>query len=328
MPTIALFLIIFITGDAFAQEVIVYTSRKEHLVKPIFDQYTKKTGIKIKYRTGKDGVLIQTIKAEQDSSQADILMTVDAGNLWFAKSEGILDSTKSNRLEKNIPAHLRDEDNKWFALSIRARTIVYHQDKVSPAEIKSYEDLASPKWKNRLCLRTSKKVYNQSLVSMLIHELGEQKAKEVVAGWVKNAVTITKDDTKLLKAIKAGQCDVGIVNTYYLGRLQKKDLNFPVKIYWPNQKDYGVHINVSGAGIVKYSKNKKEAKRLLEWLSSKEAQNTFAQVNLEFPIREDVELDPLTKSWGSFNANKTFNLNLAGKYQSKAIKMMNEVGYK
>tara|TARA_B100000886_G_scaffold335856_1_gene293665 strand:+ start:995 stop:1978 length:984 start_codon:yes stop_codon:yes gene_type:complete len=319
---------ILITFQATSQELVVYTSRKEHLVKPIFDQYTKKTNVKIKYRTGKDGVLIQTIRTEGENTAADILMTVDAGNLWFAKSQNILEKTDSKMLRSNIPPHLRDKDLEWFAFSIRARTIVYHEDRVKPDEIKSYENLASKKWKNRLCLRTSKKVYNQSLVSMLIHELGEEKAKKVVKGWVENAVTITKNDTKLLKAIEAGQCDVGIVNTYYLGRIQKKNPTFPVKIYWPNQSTYGVHINVSGAGIVKNSKNKKEAVKFLEWLSSKEAQSTFAQINLEFPIRQDVGRSPLTDSWGEFTANKNFNLNLAGEYQARSIKLMNEVGYK
>ena len=321
-------LCIFFAIKLQAKELVIYTSRKEHLVKPIFDQYTKETGVKINYRTGKDGILIQTIKTEKESSPADVLITVDAGNLWYAKSQEILEQVNSPILNSNIPQHLKDNDNNWFAFSIRARTIVYHQDRVKPSDIKSYENLATDKWKGKLCLRTSKKVYNQSLVSMLIHELGETKAKEVVSGWTKNAVTITKDDTNLLQAIEAGQCDVGIVNTYYLGRQQKKNKNYPIKIYWPNQDSYGVHINVSGAGLVKYSKNKEEAKKFLEWLSEKKAQETFAQVNLEFPVREDVKLDPLTQAWGPFTPNKTFNLNLAGKYQAKAIKLMNEVGYK
>lgn len=331
MKNLIFILAIIITGtiQANENELVIYTSRNEHLIKPILDQYTNKTGVRIKYRTGKDGVLIQTIKSENENTSADILMTVDAGNLWYAKSQGILDKIESAELTKNIPATMKDMDDSWFAFSIRARTIVYHQDKIKPEEIKSYEELASPKFKNRLCLRTSKKVYNQSLVSMLIFELGEEKAKEVVAGWTKNAVTITNDDTQLLKAIEAGQCDVGIVNTYYLGKIQKDNPNFPVKIYWPNQQNsYGVHVNVSGAGIVKWSKNKLEAKKFLEWLSSREAQQTFAQINLEFPIRNDVELDPVTKSWGKFDSNKTFNLGLAGEYQAKAIKLMDEVGYK
>lgn len=327
ITTLASFIISF-SAFAAKQELVVYTSRKEHLVKPIFEQFTKETGININYRTGKDGILIQTIKAEKENTPADVLITVDAGNLWYAKTQGVLEKIDSPELNKNIPSHLRDKDNNWFAFSIRARTIVYHQDRVNPSKIISYENLASPKWKGRLCLRTSKKVYNQSLVSMLIHELGEEKAKEVVAGWTKNAVTITKDDTKLLQAIEAGQCDVGIVNTYYLGRLQKKNPQFPVKLYWPNQKSYGVHINVSGAGIVRFSKKKELAQRFLEWLSKKRAQQTFAQVNLEFPVRQDVGLDPLTKNWGNFSPNKTFDLNLAGEYQAKAIKLMNEVGYK
>ena len=149
---ICLILLLPLKSFGKKQNLVIYTSRKEHLIKPLFDQYTKKTGTKIDYRTGKDGLLIQTIKAEKENSAADLLMTVDAGNLWYAKSQGVLQKVESKNLDKNIPSHLRDEDNNWFALSIRARTIVYHQDKVDPKEIQSYEELATPKWKGKICL--------------------------------------------------------------------------------------------------------------------------------------------------------------------------------
>ena len=322
-------LVAFFHLGAFSKELVVYTSRKEHLVKDIFKQYTQKTGISIKYKTGKAAALIQTLKAEGDHSPADLFMTVDAGNLWHAARKNLLAKTSSQILDANIPKFLRDKENKWFGLSVRARTIAYNFKKLKKGELSTYEDLANTKWKKRLCLRTSKKVYNQSLVAMLIYELGKKKAKKVVKGWVDNTVEIFSNDTAVLKAIASGQCDVGIVNTYYYGRLIKKEPHLPLKLFWPNQqRSYGVHINISGAGVVKNSKNKEEATRFLEWLSSKEAQHSFSHVNLEYPANSAIPLSSETAKWGSFLANTRFHLTYAGQLQKKAIKLMQEVNYK
>ncbi len=315
--------------NTFAKDVVVYTSRKEHLIKDIFKQYTIETGVKVVYKTGKAAALIQSIKAEGEKSPADIFMTVDAGNLWFAGKEGLLESISSNKLRKNVPFNLRDEKGRWFGLSVRARTIAFNTSKVAKGELTSYEGLADSKWKGRLCLRTSKKVYNQSLVAMLISELGSNKAKAVVKGWVNNTVEIFPNDTAVLKAVAAGQCDAGIVNTYYYGRLMKKSPKLPLKLFWPNQENsYGVHVNVSGAGVLKTSKNKDEARKLIEWLSSRTAQKSFAQVNMEYPINNLFPESKVTKSWGSFKPNKSFNLSNAGVLQKDAIKLMREVRYK
>lgn len=324
-----LILPIIFSINTLAKDVVVYTSRKEHLIKDIFKQYTKETGVNVSYKTGKAAALIQSIKAEGDKSPADIFMTVDAGNLWFAGKEGLLESISSKELKQNIPFNLRDEKGRWFGLSVRARTIAYNPEKVKEGELTTYEGLADSKWKGRLCLRTSKKVYNQSLVAMLISELGAKKAKEVVKGWVKNTVEIFPNDTAVLKAVAAGQCDVGIVNTYYYGRLKKKSPELSLKLFWPNQNNsYGVHVNVSGAGVLKTSDNKKAAKKLLEWLASRNAQESFAQVNMEYPINSRYPESEITKSWGSFKPNKSFNLSSAGKLQKDAIKLMREVDYK
>lgn len=313
---------------ASEKEIVVYTSRNEHLIKDIFQDYEDKTGVKITYRTGDAGALIQGLKAEGHNTPADIFMTVDAGNLWYAKSQNLLEPLDSKELKEKIPAHLRDEDGHWFGLSVRARTLVYNTEKVKMSDLKSYEDLADPKWKGRLCLRTSKKVYNQSLVAMLIHELGEEKAREVVAGWVDNVVEIFANDTSVMKAIAAGQCDVGIVNTYYYGRLMKDSPKLPLKLFWPNQESYGVHINISGAGVLKHAKNPEEAIKLLEWLASSDAQQSFAQVNMEYAVSPDAPVDETVKSWGEFKPNTGFNLSKAGELQKKAIKLMHEVKYK
>lgn len=313
----------------YATETItVYSARKEHLIKPLFDIYTEKTGVQIRYITDKAAPLLARIKAEGANTPADMLMTVDAGNLWQAAEEGVLSPVTSDILQNNIPAHLRDPDNRWFGLSIRARTIVYSTDRVQPNELSSYEDLAAPKWKGRLCLRTSKKVYNQSLVAMMIARHGEAKTSQVIEGWVSNLATAPfSNDTKMMQAIAAGQCDVGIVNTYYFGRLKKKDPNVKLALFWPNQDDAGVHINISGAGITQHAKNRDAAVRLLEWLSSAEAQQQFAALNMEYPVNPEVKPDALVASWGEFKADD-LNVALAGKLQAQAIKLMDRAGYR
>ena len=313
----------------YATETItVYSARKEHLIKPLFDIYTEKTGVQIRYITDKAAPLLARIKAEGANTPADMLMTVDAGNLWQAAEESVLSPVTSDILQNNIPAHLRDPDNRWFGLSIRARTIVYSTDRVQPNELSSYEDLAAPKWKGRLCLRTSKKVYNQSLVAMMIARHGEAKTSQVIEGWVSNLATVPfSNDTKMMQAIAAGQCDVGIVNTYYFGRLKKKDPNVKLALFWPNQDDAGVHINISGAGITQHAKNRDAAVRLLEWLSSAEAQQQFAALNMEYPVNPGVKPDALVASWGEFKADD-LNVALAGKLQAQAIKLMDRAGYR
>lgn len=324
-----LILTILLTTNAFAKTLTIYTSRKEHLIKPILDLYTKETGVKFRYTTNKDGALIERLKSEGSSTPADLLFTVDGGNLWFASTQNLLESVQSPILDKNIPSNFKDPKNLWFAFSLRARTLVYSPKRVKANELSTYQDLASKKWKGRLCLRTSKKVYNQSLVAELIDTLGRDEAKKVVKGWVNNTVDIFSNDTSAIKGIISGQCDVAIVNTYYFGRLLKKDKTIPVKIFWPNQNEkLGVHVNVSGAGLIKHSKNKKEAIKFLEWLSKGKAQELFASVNMEYPANPKVNVDPLVKSWGDFKHNKEFNLSKAGMLQKDAIKLMHEVKYK
>ena len=190
-------------NGASGKKIVIFSSRKPQLINPLLKQYTEKTGVKFELRTGKDGALIQQLKIEGEKAKADVLMTVDAGNLWYAKTQNLFSPLGAKNFN-HISQHLKDSENHWVGLSIRARTIVYHSDRVKNEEIKNYEDLALPTWKNRLCLRTSKKVYNQSLVGMLIHELGEEKAKSVVKGWVNNTVKIFSSDTKLLKQLKLG----------------------------------------------------------------------------------------------------------------------------
>lgn len=311
-----------------AQPVTVYSARNEQLIKPLFERFTAETGIPVRYITDKEGPLLARLKAEGRNTRADMLMTVDAGNLWQAAEQGVLAELKSPVLDKNIPEYLRDPQGRWYGLSVRARTIVYSSERVKPEQLSTYAELADPRWKGKLCLRTSKKVYNQSLVAMMIARLGEQKTEQVVRGWVANlAAPPFSDDTSLIKAIAAGQCDVGIVNTYYFGRLQKDAPNLPVKLFWAGQNDSGVHVNVSGAGVTRYAPNPEGATRLLEWLSTAEAQELFAGVNLEYPANPDVPLDPLVKAWGPFKPD-VINVSEAGRLQAQAVMLMDRAGYR
>lgn len=313
---------------ASEEKLVIYTARKEHLVKPLFDLYTKQTGVKIDYITDKAGPLITRLQAEGKNTPADLLITVDAGNLWQAKDKGVLQPIESSTLQKNLPAYLRDPSNHWYGLSVRARTMVYATDRVKPAELSTYTNLADKKWEGRLCLRTSKKVYNQSLVATVIERLGTDKTEQVVKGWVSNlAAPVFSNDTMAMEAVAAGQCDVTVVNTYYFGRLIKAKPKTKLKLFWANQQTTGTHVNVSGAGVTKYAKHKATAVKFLEWLSTPTAQKIFADANMEYPANKTVKPAKLVASWGEFKADQ-LNVEIAGKKQAEAIKLMDRAGYK
>lgn len=311
-----------------ADSIVVYSARNEQLIKPLFDRYTAETGTAIKFITDKEGALLERLKAEGANTPADILITVDAGNLWQAAQEGVLAPIDSATLKQNIPSHLRDPQGRWYGLSVRARTMVYSTKRVKPEDLSTYEALGDAKFKGRLCLRTSKKVYNQSLVAMMIARHGEAKTEQIVRAWVKNlAAPVFADDTQVMQAIVAGQCDVGIVNTYYFGRLIKKDPQAPIALFWPNQKTTGVHVNVSGAGVTAHAKHRTAAVKLIEWLSSPAAQNLFADENLEYPANPAVKPHDIVAAWGTFKPD-TINVAEAGRLQAQAVKLMDRAGYR
>ena len=318
------------TSEA-VEPIVVYSSRNEHLIAPVFDFFTQQTGINIEYATDKAGVLIERIKAEGQNTPADVLITVDAGTLGFAANQGIFQPLNSELVNQQVATYLRDDNDYWTGLSLRARTIVYSSERVQPDQLSSYSALGEPQWQGKLCLRTSKKVYNQSLVAMLIAEQGEAAAEAVVASWVGNlAIDPLSNDTKVMEAIIAGQCDVGIVNTYYFGRLQSKTPDLPLALFWPNQTEgeqSGVHVNVAGAGILKHSKNAAQAKRLIEWLVSDAAQALFAGVNQEYPVNDQVAVDSQVASWGEFKQS-SLPLSQAYVLQPAAVKLMDRAAYK
>ncbi len=331
MPLLSLILSLFIVVSAFAEsspELTVYTSRKTHLIEPLFEAYSKKTGVSIKHINGKAGVLIQKIKQEGAKTKADVLITVDAGNLGQAAKMGLLEPLASKSLLQSISKKDRGTNNLWVGLSLRARTIFYNKQKVKKEELASYQGLADEKWRGRLCLRTSRKVYNQSLVAALISRLGEDRTKKIVEGWVNNLTKpVFTSDSQLLEAIDNGICQVGIANTYYLARMIKKGDASNVGVFWPKQSDGGVHVNVSGAGVIKSSAHKKQAVAFLEWLVTKEAQAIFAGLNDEYPVVEGVAPSETIKKWGAFS-REDVSLTEIGALQKKAVFLMDSVKYR
>ena len=308
--------------------VTVYSSRKEHLIQPLFEQFTKDTGIEVNYLTGKGGDLIERMKLEGKNTPADMFMTVDAGDLWYAGTQDVFQAVLTDTLQNNIPSYLRDPKGLWTGLSVRARTIVYSTERVNSSELSTYADLADSKWKGKLCLRTSKKIYTKSLVASIIHNEGENKAVEIVSGWVSNlAATPNAKDSHVMNAILAGQCDVGLVNTYYFGRLIEKTPDAPLKLFWANQDTTGVHVNVSGAGVTKHASNSDGAVQLLEWLSSAKAQAIYGALNKEYPANQNIASDEVVSAWGTFKKDN-MNLALVGILQADAVALMQRVGYK
>lgn len=315
---------------ATPQALVVYTSRNEQLVKPLFDRYTRETGVKITYLTDKAPPLMERLQAEGSRTPADVFITVDAGNLWQAANLGLLQPVDSAVLKTNIPENLRDPDNRWFGLSVRARTLVHDPQATPASTLSTYEDLAEPKWRGKLCLRSSDSVYNQSLVATMIANLGAERTEQIVRGWVANlAAAPFANDDAVIEAIAAGRCSVGIVNTYYLGRVQRDNPALSVVPFWPDQGEgrRGVHVNVSGAGVTTHADNVAGARAFIEWLSAGEAQGLFAIENLEFPANPEVAADPIVKAWGAFRPD-LINVSEAGKRQAEAVKLMDRAGYR
>ena len=309
-----------------AEEVVVYSARHYGQEKA-FDAFTGQTGIQIKMLTGDAGQLFERLKAEGDRTSADVLITVDAGNLWNAARAGLLAPVSSTELAKNIPAHLRDPENRWFGLTMRARTIMYNVKKVNPSELSTYEALGDPRWKGRLCLRTSGYIYNQSLLATMIKRQGEPRTEQIIKGWVANQPTIINGDTKILEAIAAGRCDVGLTNSYYLARILAKDPAFPVAPFWANQSTTGTHVNVSGGGVTAHAKNRAAGVKLLEFLSTLEAQQMFADTSMEFPANPKAEVNAIVRAWGPFRQDD-IGVASAGEFQAAATRLADRAGYK
>lgn len=332
MPLIVLLALVPPAGPA--QEVNVYSGRKEALIKPLFDEYTKETGIRVNLVTGKADALIKRLELEGENSPADLLLTVDAGRLHRAKELGLLQSITSVKLDEAVPENYRDPQGYWYGLSIRARVIVYSRTKIEPAQLSTYEALAGPTWNNQLCVRSSSNIYNQSLVASMLAHHGPEETENWIRGLVGNFARDPKGgDRDQIKAVAAGQCNLALVNTYYLAGMLSSGIDAEVDaaeqvaLFWPNQDGRGAHVNVSGAGVTRSARHKDAAVRLLEFLVSIPAQEWYGKTNSEFPVREGLSGERTLQSWGEFKAD---NLNLAilGENNQDAVRAMDRAGWK
>ncbi|MEJ2453059.1 MAG: Fe(3+) ABC transporter substrate-binding protein [Candidatus Thiodiazotropha sp.] len=315
-------------------EVNLYSARKENLIKPLLDRFTEETGITVNLVTGKADALLQRLQSEGRNTPADLLITTDAGRLHRAKKAGVTQAVESAVLNKQVPSSFRDPEGHWFGLSLRARPILYVKERVDPATLSSYEALADPKWKGRICIRSSNNIYNQSLVASLIAADSLQATEKWAEGLVKNFARPPKGgDRDQIKAAAAGICDIAIANTYYLaGMLTSKDAAQreaagKLAVYWPNQSGRGAHVNVSGASLTRAAKNRDNAIKLLEFLVGDEAQSWYAETNGEYPVRSDVPASELLGSWGSFKMD-TLNLARLGELNPEAVRLMDRAGWK
>lgn len=321
-------------GVAQAAEVNIYNGRHYSTDRALWDSFTRQTGIKVNVIEGGEDQLIQRLKSEGANSPADVLITVDAGRLGLAAREGLFQPVKSAALEGTIPANLRDPNGLWFGIATRARVIAFNKDKVKPTDLSTYEDLADPKWKGRILVRSGTHVYNLSLLGSIIAANGEAKAEEWARGMVGNLARPPKGgDADQLKAVAAGEGDIAISNTYYVARILKsekpedKEVASKLAVYFPNQGGRGTHVNVSGAGVAKNAPNRENAVKFVEFLVTPEAQRYLADTSMEFPVNAKVEAHGVLAAWGDFKHDQLNAAAYAG-FQPDAMKIMDRVGWK
>lgn len=319
---------------ALAAEVNIYSARGEELIKPLLDRFTQETGIQVNLVTGKAEALLQRLQSEGVNSPADLLITTDAGRLFQAKAAGVTQAVTSAQLQAAIPATYRDPAGHWFGLSLRARPILYVRDKVRPAQLSSYENLADLQWQGRICIRSSDNVYNQSLVASLIAANGAEATEAWAKGLVANLARPPKGgDRDQILAAAAGQCDLAIANSYYLAGMltapeaDQREAAGKLAVFWPNQAGRGVHVNISGAALTRAAQHPAEAIRLLEFLASDPAQAWYAETNGEYPIRPGIPVGPILAAWGEFKAD-SLNLERLGELNGEALRLMDRAGWK
>jgi iron(III) transport system substrate-binding protein len=321
-------------GPAQADEVNVYSARKEALILPLLEKFKAESGISFNLITAKEDELLKRLEAEDRATPADVFITTDAGRLQRAKDAGVLRAVDNPVLKARIPQNLRDQEGYWFGLSQRARIIFYAKDRVDPSELSTYEALSDPRWHERVCIRSSGNIYNQSLVASMIEADGVEKTEAWARGLVANlARKPAGGDTDQLRAAAAGQCDIAVANTYYYGRLASSDKEADQKVasalgvFWPNQADRGAHVNVSGAGITLHAKHPEAAERLLEFLVNAESQTWYGEVNNEYPVVTDAQTSELLKSFGEFKSD-SLNLSRLGENNRAAVQLMDRAGWR
>lgn len=311
-------------------EVNVYTDRQPFLIDPLLEAFTAETGTKVNVVYAKSGIE-ERLKAEGRNSPADVVMTVDVGRLVNMKDEGLTQAVSSDTLTANIPAEFRGSEGHWFGQTFRARPLAVHKGRVDASKLTSYLDLANPEWKGRICIRPGDNDYNLGLIASVIAHEGEAKAKEWLQGVKANLARKPQgNDRAQAKAVFEGECDIAIINTYYVGAMMDNPEQRPwaeaVKLVFPDQDTYGAHINVSGAVVTKHAPNRAEAVKLLEFLTSNKAQKMYAEGNTEYPVKPGVERAELVKSWGEPKFDAA-SLEAVAKHKSAALRLVNEVAF-
>ena len=323
------------TKDASTlKEINVYTHRHYESDQELFKAFEEESGIKVNVINASADELIQKMVLEGEQSPADVLITVDAGRLHRAKAKNLLQPITNSKIDSIVPSHLKDKENYWFGLTKRARVIVYAKDRVDPMELSSYENLVDEKWKNKIVVRSSSNIYNQSLMASIIANDGEDAAKMWAEALVKNMSRSPKgNDRDQVKAVAGGEADLAIVNTYYIGKMLNSkdqaelDAAQSVEVFFPNQEDRGTHINVSGIGVAKYAPNQEAAIQFITYLLNEKSQKIFASSNYEYPVNPNVENAEVLKSWGSFKEDQ-LNLSKLGELNKKAVILFDEAGWK
>jgi iron(III) transport system substrate-binding protein len=319
--------LVALTGSS-DEDLVIYTARLHYGEEEVFRRFADETDYDLKLFGGTGSALVERLKAEGEDTEADVLITVDGANLQQALAEELLQPLPSPMVESSVPAKLRDSEDRWTALTTRARTIMRSTERLPEDDAPAtYADLGDPSFEGRVCLRTSDSVYNSSFVADQIAKDGREATERMLRGWMANDPTILGSDVEVLEAIEAGRCDIGLTNHYYLGRMLEEDPDFPVAPVWANQDGRGVHVNLSGVGITRHSDNPSVARELVEFLVSDEAQELFASTNSEFPANPDVSMPEHIADWRGFRVDPIDVTSDAG-LQADAVELMNEVGWR
>ena len=323
---VAAFVGVVLAMSGSSDELVVYTARSHYGEEEPFEEFADQKGVDLTLFGGSAGELYEKIRAEGEETRADVLITVDAANLWRATEADLLEPLDSETLRANVPADLRDPEGRWFGLTIRARTIMRSTERVPPDALATYEGLGNPRWKGKLCLRSGTSEYNISFVADRLAKDGEAATERMLRRWMANDPEILGSDTDVLDAIADGRCDVGLTNSYYLGRELEEDPDFPVAPVWADQRGRGTHVNLSGFGVVHDARHRDRSVELLEFLSRPAEQRVFAANNKEFAVDPDVELAPEVARWGDFKRDP-IDVSGAGARLDDAVALMDEVGW-
>lgn len=317
-----------------AAEVNVYSARKDELIKPLLDKFEQQSGIEVNLVTGKADALISRMQSEGQYSPVDVLLTTDVGRLERAKALSLLQPVQSDALNAAIGENFRDSEGYWYALTKRARTIMYHPERVKAEKLTGILGLADSQWKGRICVRSSNNIYNQSMVSAMIIKHGEQKVTQWAENFVANFARSPKGgDRDQIKAVVAGECDVAVANTYYLaGMLSDSnsgnaDIARQVSVFWPGDADKGTHVNISGAAVAAHAPDRDSALALLEFLVKEDSQQWYAEHNHEYPVMPNVQVSDVLQNLGAFEA-ESVPLDQIGETSAKAVAIMDKAGWK